>query len=294
MEENEAPSAPAAAPPLRGRSIDRAADRGSSVRPSWRRRLWQWMASGRGIAAAVLLAATGALAWGMYDARFVVHTVTVAGNRLVDSATLAELAAVRGEPIWTIEPSEVEARLHAHPYVAGARVTLHLPDEVQIEVREPRHAITWEAGAQRYAIAADGRLSPLAASVPISETAIIHDWRTTPLAADARVSPTVVALAQMLLVRLPAETGLAIQSLGWDPAHGLVVQTSDGSALLWGESETLDRQLQIVEALKRQQIAYRVLDLRGRIAAYRTESDSTLPLPASTSTVSTTLQSREP
>ena len=98
----------------------------------------------------------------------------------------------------------------------------------------------------------------------------------------------------MLLVRLPAETGLTIQSLGWDPAHGLVVQTSDGSALLWGDSETLDRQLQIVEALKRQQITYRVLDLRGRIAAYRTENDPTLPLPGSTSTLSTTLQSREP
>jgi cell division septal protein FtsQ len=220
--------------------------------------------------------------------------VTIAGNRLVDSATLAQLAAVRDQPIWTIEPSQVEARLHAHPYVASANVTLHLPDEVRIEVREPRHAITWEAGAQHYAIAADGRLSPLAASVSISETAVIHDWRTAPLGADARVSPTVVALAQMLLVRLPAETGLAIQSLGWDPAHGLVVQTSEGSALLWGDSETLDRQLQIVEALKRQQVAYRVLDLRGRIAAYRTTDDSTLPLPTSTSTVSATLQSREP
>ncbi len=288
MADTEAPPAPVAAPPLRGRSIDHVADRGSLVRPSWRRRTWQWLASGRGAAAAGLLVVVGALIWGMHDTRFVVHTVTVGGNRLVDTATLAQLAAVRGQPIWKIDPGEVAARLRAQPYIAGVTVSLRLPDQVHIEVSEPRHALTWEAGAQRYSINPDGHLTPLAASAPISATAIIHDWRTTPPGADARVPPTVVELAQVLLVRLPAEAGLAIDSLAWDPVHGLVVMSPDGRVLFWGDSTTLDRQVQVVVALDRQRIAYRVLDLRGRIAAYRTEDDRALTLTTSRS------KSREP
>jgi cell division protein FtsQ len=288
MADTEAPPAPVAAPPLRGRSIDHVADRGSSVRPSWRRRAWHWLASGRGAAAAGLLVVVGVLIWGMHDARFVVHTVTVGGNRLVDTATLAQLAAVQGQPIWEVDPGEVAARLLVHPYIAGTTVTLRLPDQVHIEVSEPRNALTWQAGTQRYAIDPDGRLTPLAASTPISETAIIHDWRTTPLSADARIPPTVVELAQVLLVRLPAEAKLAIDTLAWDPVHGLAVITPDGRVLFWGDSMTLDRQLQVVVALERQQIAYRVLDLRGRIAAYRTEDDPSLPLTAAT------LKLREP
>jgi cell division septal protein FtsQ len=218
----------------------------------------------------------------MRDARFVVHTVTASGNRLIDTATVAQLAAVQGQPIWKIDPGEVAARLQAHPYIAGATVSLRLPDEVHIDVSEPRHALTWEAGAQRYSIDPDGRLAPLAASAPISATAIIHDWRATPPAADARIPPSVLELAQALLVRLPAETGLAVETLAWDPVHGLVVIMPDGRVLFWGDSTALDRQLQVVVALERQQIAYRVLDLRGRIAAYRTEDDPSLPLTTST------------
>jgi cell division septal protein FtsQ len=287
MADTEAPPAPVVAPPLRGRSIDHVTDRGSSVRPSWRRRMWYWLASGRG-AAAGLLVVVGVLIWGMHDTHFVVHAVTVGGNRMVDTSTLAQLAAVQGQPIWEIDPGEVAARLQTHPYIAGASVTLHLPDQVHIEVSEPRHVLTWEAGAQRYAIDPDGHLTPLMASASISVTSIIHDWRTTLPSADAHIPPTVVELAQVLLVRVPAEAGLAIDTLAWDPVHGLVVITPDGRALFWGDSTALDRQLQVVEALERQRIAYRVLDLRGQIAAYRTEDDPSLPLTVST------IKSREP
>lgn len=288
MADTEAPPTPATAPPLRGRSIDHDADRGSSVRPAWRRRVARWLASGRGAAAAGLLALIGALIWGLHDARFLVRTVTISGNRMIDAATLEQLAAVQGQPIWQIEPAAVAARLRTHPYVASATVSLRLPDQVAIEVREPRHALTWQASTQRFAIEPDGRLAPLAASAPISTTAIIHDWRATPPSPDFRIPPAVVEQAQMLLVRLPAEVGMPIEALAWDPLHGLVTIGPDGRVLFWGDSDTLDRQLNIVEALKRQQIAYRVLDLRGRIAAYRTEDDPSLPLASSTP------KSREP
>src|SRR5690349_1950216 len=168
MADTEAPPAPVAAPPLRGRSIDHDSDRGSSVRPSWRRRAWHWLASGRGAAAAGLLVVLGALIWGMRDTRFLVHTVTVEGNHMIDAATLEQIAAVQGQPIWQIDPAEVAARLQTHPYVASATVALRLPDQVHITVREPRHTLTWQAGAQRFAIEPDGRLAPLAASAPIS------------------------------------------------------------------------------------------------------------------------------
>jgi cell division septal protein FtsQ len=288
MADTEAPPTPAAAPPLRGRSIDHDADRGSSVRPSWRRRVARWLASGHGAAAAGLLAVIGALIVGLHDARFLVRTVTISGNRMSDAATLQQLAAVQGQPIWQVEPASVAARLQTNPYVASASVSLRLPDQVVIEVREPHHTLTWQAGTQRFAIAPDGRLAPLAASAPISATAIIHDWRTTPPSPDFRIPPAVIEQAQMLLVRMPAEAGLPIASLAWDPLHGLVTIAPDGRVLFWGDSSSLDRQLTIVEALKRQQIAYRVLDLRGRIAAYRTEDDPSLPLTSSTP------KSREP
>ena len=215
-------------------------------------------------------------------------TVTAGGNRLVDTVTVAQLAGVQGQPIWEIDPGKVAARLQAHPYITGATVTLRLPDEVHIEVSEPHHALTWQAGNQRFSIDSDGRLAPVAASAPISATAIIHDWRIAPPSAGARIPPTVIELAQALLVRLPAEAGLAIDTLAWDPVHGLVVITPDGRVLFWGDSTAPDRQLQVVAALERQQIAYRILDLRGQIAAYRTEDDPSLPLTVSTS------KSREP
>ena len=285
MADTEVPAAPATAPPLRGRSIDHDAERGSSVRPSWRRRAWQWLASGRGAAAAALLVIAGALIWGMHDPRFLVRTVTIQGNRMIDSATLERIAAVQGQPIWEIDPAKVAARLQTHPYVASAAVSLRLPDQVRIEVREPRHALTWQAGAQRFAIEPDGRLALLAASAPISATAIIHDWRPTPPSPDFRIPPAVIEQAQMLLVRVPAEADIPIESLAWDPVHGIVTIAQDGRVLFWGDSISLDRQLEVVLALKRQQIAYRVLDLRGRIAAYRTEDDPSLPLTPSTPTL---------
>ncbi|MBK9945160.1 MAG: FtsQ-type POTRA domain-containing protein [Kouleothrix sp.] len=283
MSELEAPPTPSSAPPLRGRSTDHRGDDGSSVRPRWRRRAWRWLASGRGAAAVALLGVIGLLAWAAHSPRFLVHRVTISGNRLVDTSTLTTIAAVEGQPIWAVDPAQVAARLQAHPYISDSTVTLRLPDQVQIDVHEPRQAISWQSGAQRFAIAPDGRLSPLDASIPISATSIIQDWRSTPAGANDRVPPAVVALAQALIVRLPAETGLTLQMLGWDLVHGLVAQTSDGRVLLWGDGSSFNRQLQVAAALNQQHIEYRVLDLRGRIAAYRLEGDPSLPLP-STST----------
>ncbi len=271
-----------AAPPLRGRSVDHVADGGSLVRPTWRRRAWRWASSGRAAAAGLLLATAGALAWGAQSPRFVVQSVDIAGNQLVDTQTLAQLAAIDGQPIWRVDPAQVAARLREHPYILGAEVSLHLPDRVEIAVREPHQPISWQSGAQRYAIGADGWLSPIASTESLSATAVIDDWRATPAASGSRVPPAVVRLAQMLLVRFPAETGLSLERMAWDPAHGLVLVLADGRALFWGDSTTLDPRLQLVAALERQQVAYRILDLRGRIAAYRTEDDPSLPLQTTT------------
>lgn len=278
MLEQEAPPTPPAVPPLRGRSTDSLADHGSQVRPSWRRRAWQWAVSGRGIAAALLLAVAGAAAWGARAERFVVREVALAGNQLVAAPALARLAGVEGQPIWSVDPRAVAARLQAHPYVIGADVALRLPNHVQITIREPRQALGWLSQAQRYAIAPDGRLSPLSAQAPLSPTLAIHDWRSSPAQAGDRVPPAVVELAQMLLVRFPAETSLPIRGLAWDPLHGLVLAAGDDRVIFWGDDTRLDARLELVAALGRQQIAYRVLDLRGRIAAYRNEPDSSLPI----------------
>ncbi len=49
---------------------------------------------------------------------------------------MAEAGFVKGRPLVTIRPGEVEAALEQDPWVAEAIATVRFPDTLEVEVRE--------------------------------------------------------------------------------------------------------------------------------------------------------------
>ncbi len=90
----------------------------------------------------VVVAASVLAAWGLRrylyrSPRFAVRSVVVEGNARLGAHAVAQAGGVLpGTNVFTIDEGQVEARLRKNPWVAGAKVTKHLPDVVRVRVTE--------------------------------------------------------------------------------------------------------------------------------------------------------------
>jgi cell division protein FtsQ len=101
-----------------------------------------------GIVALALLAGRQLVRHVIASARFAVKELRVAATTHVPAEEIEELAAVEiGDPLLTVDPDRVAARLATHPWIASARVRRELPSVLAIDVIERRAPATALMGA---------------------------------------------------------------------------------------------------------------------------------------------------
>ena len=86
-----------------------------------------------------------------------VTAAQVTGNQVVTPADVNSVLNISGQPIFFINPSDLETRLRLnYPELASVRVNISLPNLVTVNVRERKPAIRWEQGGGYTWVAEDG------------------------------------------------------------------------------------------------------------------------------------------
>ncbi len=168
----------------------------------------------------LLLLATLAVAgnWIIHRSIFSVRHVTVSGERHESAAAVVAASGLGSHPpLIDVRGSAVARRIVAQfPWISSARVAVHWPDAVAIQVSEQRPvAVAFDAHHVLHYVGADGRelsVAPLSANYP---TLVYEHPRaaTWPFARAGRNAATVAA-------RLPAAFAAQVSSVdvaasGW-------------------------------------------------------------------------------
>jgi POTRA domain, FtsQ-type len=146
-------------------------------------------------------------------------------------AVLASVALPLGTNLFEIRTSTVAARLVTLPAVAGAHVSVALPDALVISIDERSPVLAWQVGAVEYLVDRDGTLFAAvdasvvaAAKLPI----VIDDRVASPLvlAVGSRLDAVDLDVATRLAALTPADVGSV--------AAGLQVHVSDDVGYVLG------------------------------------------------------------
>jgi cell division septal protein FtsQ len=88
---------------------------------------------------------------------FQVTQAKVTGNQLISAEELSAAMSITGQPIFLLRPSDLETRLRLnYPELASARVSVSLPNVVNVDVVERKPVVRWEQGGGYTWIAEDG------------------------------------------------------------------------------------------------------------------------------------------
>lgn len=145
-------------------------------------------------AALALLIAAGGLYGVMSSDVFTARGTILEGNTwTADDAILAALAVPGDTNVFTVKTSDLEARLEQIPAVAGATVSIALPDQVRVQVAEREALLAWRVGRHTFLVAADGTLfGEVGEDTPPDATASL------PVVVDRRAASGTLAVGTVL------------------------------------------------------------------------------------------------
>lgn len=207
------PTPPAPDPRLRARRI--------AVRRAESRRRIKWVV---GAVVVLLLLVAGLVL--LASPMFSIRTVQVEGAVYTDPDRLAEIVdGLEGEPILTADLDGARRSLEEIPWVREARVTMHFPDRISIQIAE-RSPIAHYRGADglHRVIDVDGRVLDAIEGVPADYLPI--DGNGPNVAPGAFAGTTWRAAAQ-LANALPTSLRPRVLRLGVTDAGELTMELSD-------------------------------------------------------------------
>jgi len=203
---------------------------------------------------------------------YIVQSVEVVGSKVLSVEQANAIAQVQGQNIFTIVPSEVQARLaEKAALLKGVTVETRLPNQVIIHVQERRPATVWVIGDGTPMLASDDHVvvgqattlegfvtifdrGPMTDSLKVGEPMPVHK-------ADA--SDT----AQQIYLTLPAATGLQLRQMEWAPDNGITAITITGARIEFGTGDKLDQKIKLVQAIVRDYFdrnqPWSILDVRS-------------------------------
>jgi cell division protein FtsQ len=251
---------------------------GQGGTPGPRHVLRAWVTSGRIVSLALVIAALGGFGLIALSDRFTITDVQVTGAQILQPETVVELAGVTGQSVWFVDTTGITERLKVSPYVEQARVSVEIPDRIEITLVERRPEVRWQLGGTRYLVDATGLVLGVDSSLPLSNTLVIEDRSIDRLIKPSdRLDPDVLKLAQTLAVRLPQELQVQPHTIGWDNDKGLFVTMIDQKMIIFGRSERLDQKLAVLAMLLGDQTPFVMLDLRPANPYYRTDGGAAPP-----------------
>jgi cell division septal protein FtsQ len=166
-------------------------------------------------AALALLVAAGGLYGLLSSDLFSARGTIVEGNTwTADDAILAALAVPGGTNVFSVKTSELEQRLEQLPSVAGATVSIALPDRVRVQVAEREALLAWRVGQRTFLVAGDGTLfgelgedrPDAAASLPV---VVDRRFASSALGVGSVIDPVSLDAALRLGSLTPADIGSA-------------------------------------------------------------------------------------
>ncbi len=252
---------------------------GLQATPGLRRTLMGGLASGRLVSLVIFLAACAVLTYLFLDERFTVREVTVVGNSALDPEVVAELAGVRGWPIWFVPTDLAAARLRENAYVASAAVEVALPDRARISIVERRPEVRWQAGGIQYLVDGTGKVLAAATEPAETDVLVINDSSNLQLRPNDQLDLDAIRLAQSLAIRLPVELGFTPAQIGWDYGLGVYVRSDTGQTIVFGQSDGIGRKLAILSVLLKDQTTFTYLDLRPDNPFYQDVARAPAPSP---------------
>ncbi len=233
---------------------------GRRVRPV--RRASAGLSRVRAGAALVALAAAAAIYGVASSSAFQYATLRVLGADYTDvTAVEASLAEIRGENLFRIETSPLEARLGELPTVDRARVAVELPDTLAVTLEERTPILVWKVGDRRYLVDHDGALfaqlgekaPPEAAALPVvddersASVGLLVGQSLDPVDLDAATRlaslrpADIGSAAEGLTLSLTDENGFLVKSrpAGWTAVFGFYTPSLRTPALIPGQVRLL-------------------------------------------------------
>jgi cell division septal protein FtsQ len=167
--------------------------------------------------------------------------VRVAGNRhLSASQVTAALALPRDRTIFFLEPGALEARLAALPWVRSARVSLALPDRVDVSLTEWTPAAVVTRGERSYYLNQRGVV--LDAADEARGLPVIDPVGSGPVkAGDAILDPDLVGTLVALQHGFYPAFHVRVLSFSLDSQEVLTLRTDRGFAIIFGQMATADQ-----------------------------------------------------
>jgi cell division septal protein FtsQ len=191
------------------------------------------------LAALVLLAITGAVAWAATTPDLRVRQVTVEGT--TDAALIA---AVRALPlIGCLAPlcdtARAATRVESLPQVASARAWLQTPSTLVVRITPRAPVVVWRTGSSAVLVGADGVVIGPASSQDAARLPAVDDPGSAAvpggkLSPGTKLPPRLVELAAKLRTSLPALLGRSV-SLTYDTSLGLVANDGNGTRVVFGD-----------------------------------------------------------
>lgn len=274
--------------------------RRGAVRPGTRVQIQQFIQSGRILSVVILVVVLWYAMHILWSDTYVVRTVNVVGAATMSRQRVIDMTQIADMPIWSIQPDTVRARLLQNPYVTNVSVEIQLPDTVTITLTEQQSKIRWKSGAWYLLVNGEGEIIGVDSAVVLTDTVVINDDSGQKLTPGDHVDPDVLALARDVILRVPAETGLAVKRVGWDPLRGVTVRAGAGELILLGTADRLDEKLALLKQLHATKAEFGFVDLRPLTAYYRLDIPAsamiteTQDVVTSTAVVSTTVVKQVP
>ena len=188
-------------------------------------------------------------------------TATVIGGQLLNASIFSlkrldlstprwtDLAEARGRlgvplgmNVFSIRTADIETRLEALPAVADARVSVALPDGLQVRITERKPVVAWSVAGYRYLVDADGSIFAILAPIDTTElnVPVVVDTRPESAARvhiGAQLDPTDLDAGTRLGAVTPADLGSAASGLavGVGDADGFTLSAlPDGWVAVFG------------------------------------------------------------
>ncbi len=202
----------------------------------------------------LLLGSALYLAWTLPE--FHATTARVNGNTLLSADEINAVMSMKGQPIFTLIPSDLETRLRLnYPELVSAKVTLGLPNTVTVNVVERKPVILWQQGTGYTWIDATGvAFRPRGAVDGLIQVAALGSLtvpphgvpsQTDPLSPIPYISADLVKAIQTISPSVPQGA-----SLVYDPQYGLGWSDGRGWQAFFGSSaKDMALKLQVYQSL---------------------------------------------
>ena len=176
------------------------------------------------LSAAAIYGLASSSAFGFHELQ--VEGATITG----DAAVFDRLRLEEGTNLFEIATEPLEALLREIPAVAGAEVTVGLPDTVSVQLHERRPIVVWQVADRRWYLDDSGLLFAEAPEAPpeeLGELPVIRDDRSVSRSfkIGSTIDPIDLDVARRLASLTPAQVGSSATglSVGVTDENGFVI-----------------------------------------------------------------------